>query len=76
MEWFAAFLVTGLIAVALAPKPPRAAPPATLEDFNAPTADEGRPVPVIFGTVLIKSANVVWYGDLDTRPIRTKSSKK
>ena len=76
MEWFAVFLVTGLIAAALAPRPPKAAPPAALEDFNAPTADEGRPVPVIFGTVLIKSANVVWYGDLKIKAIRTKSSKK
>lgn len=41
----------------------------SLADVNAPTADQGRPLPVPFGTVLIKSANLVWYGDLSTIPI-------
>jgi hypothetical protein len=43
------------------PLPPIA---ASLSDFQVPTAEEGRPIPVIFGTVLLKGANVIWYGDL------------
>lgn len=45
---------------------PKPLPPiaASLSDFQVPTAEEGRPIPVIFGTVLIKGANVIWYGDL------------
>jgi hypothetical protein len=39
--------------------------PASLADIDAPTAEPGRPIPVVFGLVLLKSANVVWYGDLD-----------
>ena len=50
---------------------PRPLPPiaASLSDFQVPTAEEGRPVPVIFGTVLIKGANVIWYGDLKKEEI-------
>lgn len=38
--------------------------PATIDDFDAPTATEDRSIPVVFGTVWITGPNVVWYGDL------------
>ncbi len=41
----------------------------SLADVNAPTADQGKAIPVVFGTCLIKSSNIVWYGDLVTLPI-------
>lgn len=47
----------------LAPKPQNAKA-ASLEDFTAPTAEEGRSIPVLFGTKDLKAPNVVWYGDL------------
>ena len=50
--------------------------PASLSDVDAPTAEEGRPIPVVFGTVLLRGANVVWYGDLVADPIRKKGGKK
>ena len=56
--------------------------PASLGDFKFPTAIEGRPVPLIWGTVKIDGPNVVWWGDLRVRPIKQKiksgmfSSKK
>jgi len=59
------WIATTLISYALRPKPP-GAQPAGLEDFTVPTADEGRPIPVVFGDVLVKSPNCVWYGDLYT----------
>jgi hypothetical protein len=71
----AVLIVSVLIQYALQPKTPQPQA-AELKDFDAPTADEGRPVPVVFGTVLVKSANVVWYGDLRTTPIRSKGGKK
>lgn len=40
--------------------------PKGLDEFNAPTATEGRPVPVIWGRVQLTGPNVVWYGDLRT----------
>ncbi len=69
------WIATTLIQYLLAPKPP-APKAAELKDFDAPTADEGRPIPVVFGTVLVKSPNVVWYGDLRTTPIKSKGGKK
>mgnify|MGYP001769701133 FL=1 len=77
MPWMqiVVWIVTALIQYALTPKTPQPQA-AELKDFDAPTADEGRPVPVVFGTVLVKSANVVWYGDLRTTPIKSKGGKK
>ena len=43
--------------------------PKGLGDFQFPTATEGRYVPIIWGRVKIAAPNVVWYGDLDQRPI-------
>jgi len=67
-------LISYAVSYALAPKPPDAAP-ATLSEFDAPTADEGKPIPVVFGTVFVNSPNVVWYGDLGTAPIYSDSGK-
>lgn len=71
----AVLVISVLVQYALQPKTPQPQA-AELKDFYAPTADEGRPVPVVFGTVLVRSANVVWYGDLRTTPIRSKGGKK
>lgn len=63
------------LSVALAPKPPAPQPPAALEDFSIPVAEEGRPIPVVFGTVTITGPNVLWYGDLRAQAIRSKAGK-
>lgn len=68
-------VVAAVVAYALAPKPP-APPPPALDDFQVPTAEEGRPVPVVFGETWITGPNVLWYGDLATDPIRRSGSKK
>lgn len=64
-----------VISYALAPKPPAPKPPE-LSDLQAPTAEEGKPIPVVFGDTWIKGSNVVWYGDLRTTPIVKKAGKK
>jgi hypothetical protein len=68
-------VVSNLILAALAPKPPKPKP-ASLSDFDVPVAEEGRPIPVVFGTVTITGANVLWYGDLRSKAIKSKSGKK
>lgn len=68
-------LVSSYVAWALAPKPP-APKPASLDDFDVPKAEEGTPIGVVFGTWIVKSPHLVWWGDLDSDPIKTKSSKK
>jgi len=68
-------VVSSLISYALAPKPPKPKP-AALEDFDIPAAEQGRPVPVIFGTMQVTGPNVLWYGDLRTTAIKEKGGKK
>jgi hypothetical protein len=67
--------LASMIYIALAPKPP-APKPKPLSDVDAPTAEEGRPIPVVFGSVLLRGSNVVWYGDLEAVPIKKKAGKK
>lgn len=55
-------LVMSVIAYALMPKPKKPKPPA-VKDMEGPTADAGRPIPVVFGSVEVQGLNVLWYGD-------------
>lgn len=50
--------------------------PSTLEDFDVPTASDGKQMPVVFGTVTLQSSNIVWYGDLDYNEVREESGGK
>jgi len=76
MWWYvAAFVVVLVVSYAMMPKP-QSRPPAGLGDIQAPTAEEGREIPVLFGTRDIKGPNVVWYGDLRIVAIRKKGGKK
>lgn len=68
-------IVAAVVAAAMAPKPP-VPKPAALQDFDVPMAEEGRPIPKVFGEWLVKDPNVLWYGDLATTAIKTKSGKK
>ncbi|AGH31472.1 hypothetical protein LOKG_00036 [Loktanella phage pCB2051-A] len=54
----------GLITIGymLMPKP-KAEKPKTVDDLNDPTAEAGRPIPVIFGSMDIKGLNVIYFGD-------------
>ena len=76
MWWYAAvFVVALVVSYAMMPKP-QSQPPAGLGDIQAPTAEEGREIPVLFGTRDIEGPNVVWYGDLRTVAIKKKGGKK
>lgn len=76
MWWFVAVFVIALgVALAYAPKP-QGQKAASLGDLQTPTAEEGREIPVLFGTRVLKAPNVVWYGDLLTEPVRKKGGKK
>lgn len=79
MGWayFVAWIVLSVVAYVLTPKPKiENQPPAGLGDIKAPTAEEGREIPVLFGTRDLEAPNVVWYGDLRTMAIRKKGGKK
>lgn len=77
MAWVYAivFIVSLVVSYSMIPKP-QVAPPAGLGDIKAPTAEEGREIPVLFGTRDLAGPNVVWYGDLRTEAIKKKGGKK
>jgi len=68
-------LVSALVSAALAPKPEKPKP-ATLDEFDAPTIEDGQEFSVGFGTNKQKGANLLWYGDLSTDRIWSKGGKK
>lgn len=75
LAYIALLIVTSIVAIALAPKPPKPKP-ASLSDFDIPTAEQGRPIPIVFGTVMVTGPNVIWYGDLSTKAIKASGGKK
>lgn len=76
MWQFIASVAISLVATfALRPKP-QSRPPAGLSEIKAPTAEDGREIPVLFGCRDMRGPNVVWYGDLKTTKIKAKGGKK
>lgn len=73
------FLVQLLIAVVLsvaaymlAPKPKQSTN-SMAKDLESPTVEAGRPIPVVFGTLTVKSPNVLWYGQKLIREYKVKA---
>jgi len=67
--WAASFVASQL----LTPDPQiEDARPASLNDFNFPTATEGRVQQLQWGTDKVEGPNVIWYGDLRVIPIKEK----
>jgi hypothetical protein len=48
--------------MSLLQKPPQ--PPTTDQALEVPVTELGKPLPVIFGEVLIKDVNIAWWGKL------------
>jgi hypothetical protein len=72
MVEFFIYLILTIIAIAAQKKPPDARA-AGLDELEVPVAEDGRAIPVIFGRVRMKSPNVTWFGDMETRRIRKRS---
>lgn len=75
IDWFlvALWVATFALSQLLMPKPEiENARPANLNDFNFPTATEGRIIPLHWGTDLVKGPNVLWYGALKSYPINER----
>lgn len=72
--WFAFiwWLITSVASALLFKPRIENARPSGLDDFQVPTATEGRVIPVIVGKVKMGGPNVVWYGDLVTEAITEK----
>ncbi len=64
MEFLTAFLiglVLNVVAYMLMPKPKQAKPPEA-QDGEDPVAEAGKTLPVVFGTMIVKELNVLWFG--------------
>ncbi len=62
--WLLLLAVVALAALnyLLTPKP-KAPKPEEVKDLDDPTAEAGRPMPVVFGSITVKGLNFLWYGD-------------
>lgn len=76
MWWYIAAFVAGLVLSFAATPKPASPKPAGSSDIDAPTAEEGKPIPVLFGTRDLNSPNIVWWGHLKTVAIKSKGGKK
>lgn len=79
----ALFVGSFILSSVFAPKPKiENARASALSDFNFPRANEGSPVPRIYGTVKTKGPNAIYTGDFEAKPVTKKvktglfSSKK
>jgi len=73
---YLAMLALSLVASYVMRPKTQTAPPRGLDEVTAPTAEVGREIPVLFGRRAIYGANVVWYGDLATKAVKSKGDKK
>ena len=67
-------IAISMLAAALAPRPPAPKPPG-VEQLELPTADEGGPLPVIFGRMRLSQSNVIAAYHPSTRDVKTKTGK-
>lgn len=72
--YYIVMIIIAILSYVLRPKPPTPKP-ATLEEFELPSPDEGTPQRVIFGERRKKEWEILWYGNLRTAKIKSKSGK-
>jgi len=65
-------LAISIISYMIMPKP-KAPKPEAAKDLEDPTAEAGRPIPVVFGTITVKGLNVLWFGDKGKRTYKVKA---
>lgn len=68
--------VASLMLSSMLRKDPRAGAPATLDDLQIPTAEDGKIIPVLFGTREISSYNMVWHGDLVQQAYKQRDNSR
>ena len=71
--WNFVIQVVIMVALAMLLAPKTKTPkikPLGLEEFDIPTAEEGRSIQVLFGKKYIASPNVVWFGHLKSQAVK------
>lgn len=72
--WLIALLVSvalNVVAYVIAPKPKSAKPDAA-QQAESPTAEAGKPIPVLFGTARMSETNIIGWWDKGTRQYQVK----
>lgn len=67
-------VISAAISYLTAPRPERN--DAVVQKLDVPTAEAGKGIPVIFGDILLKDANVIDYFDPKTEPISSGGGGK
>lgn len=62
---FAIAVVLSVLSYLFMPKPKMPKPDAS-QELEAPMAEAGVPMPVVFGTKTLKAPNALWTGDVST----------
>lgn len=72
--WIAIVAAVASVAISLLLAPKIKTPkPEAAKDLEDPTAEAGRPIPVVFGTVTVKGLNLLWYGNKSQRTYKVKA---
>lgn len=74
-DWLVMFAIAftmNVVAYLITPKPKQPKPDAARE-LDSPTADAGRPMPKIFGTMTLRQANILWFGDKASKSYEIKA---
>lgn len=64
-------LIINIVAFLIAPKP-KTPKPAAARDLEDPTAEAGRPIPVVFGTMRVTGGNILWFGNKSIRTVKVR----
>lgn len=51
----------------------KAAKSEEVTDMDNPTAEAGRPIPVVFGECDVNGINIIWFGDKNTNTREVKA---
>lgn len=72
--WLVALIVTvalNVVAYLITPKP-KGPKPQAAEQAESPTAEAGKPIPVLFGTARLSETNIIGWWDKSTRQFQVK----
>jgi len=65
-------LAISVIGYIIMPKP-KSQKPSEVQDMDNPTAEAGRPIPVVFGELWVTGVNIIWFGDKETTSRKVKA---
>jgi hypothetical protein len=71
--WVALIVAVVFFVISQLMIPTQKAKSSTLEDFDLPRIDDGSPIYYIAGRIRVNSANLTWYGDFKSKPIKKKA---